>query len=308
MRGLCLLAGVLLLAGMGGGWAAATSPKPPWEANLSLDGPPIVGRPVALSVRLDTDVALRTTLDLHIPAWVDAGVRTWDVDLPPGGRAETRFQLTPRQAGFWIAGLAMRPSSENGWGGGACCVYAFSAADEGRWSARALEDAVPPVALDVEVARARDAMDARVRYTVAPAADWLRHATIRVAAASWVSEGNASFMTATQSEGPADRTREVVRPVVVRRDGGGLATTTTAELSTEVIVSFDGGPGHPGAEWRTTGDCRVVGWQVFRSGAVRDAEWRCDDGPPPLMVPAAGAPLVLAAAGAAAAVLARRRR
>lgn len=155
--------------------AASTSPSPPWEASVSIDGEPRTEASAALSVELTANRELdEVPFELELPPAVtaDGGTR-WEVSLDAGETATRSWQVSVDERGFWAARLA-EPSNET-IRRAECCLYAYSAPAEGQ-SGHDPEATIPQPRAATEVTFAaldRDTVEAN--YTVRRQAAWMRY-------------------------------------------------------------------------------------------------------------------------------------
>jgi len=256
-----LLVGVLLLASVP--WTPvglATSPSPPFEGHVEIQGEPRTGAAVDVTFRLHANSPLDETFHPWAPAWVTGSRAPWVVQAEAGDDVERTWKFTPTREGFWLVGLASGPDASSA-GMGCCSVVVFSTRLEGRTESD--EDGLLPVP-DVSFAShvETEGDGAVAVYEIHPRSDWMRFGNVTV---QWSSHGDPGG----QVNVPVGQASVVRRPIALPESGNGVVTFLahwTADMEAPEVLMRPAG---------MSLDCRNI--SAMREGATirDDGAWSC---------------------------------
>lgn len=238
----------------------ATSPQPPFEGWVEVEGDARTGTPVLLIFHLHANSDLDQTFHLWVPSWVEGERKPWVVRIEAGGDVEHSWRVTPTLEGFWTVGLTGGPDSETA--GMACCgMVIFSTRSEGRTEAD-IEGLLPPADVETSSHVEIEGTTAVAAYTIHPRSDWMRFGNVTV---SWSSFGDPGGNV----EVPLGEATVIRRPIDVPESGNGVVTfmaSWAAHVEAPAILARPAG---------LSLDCRNV--SAIREGATLrdDGFWTC---------------------------------
>ncbi len=228
--------------------AAATSPLPPWETHVALEGEPTVGADVTLVA----SIQFHSEVDTTLTAQASGSVMVLDGAQPlrgaSGDETTLSWRLRVDEAGPWNAGLDFNGST---W----CCLRGWSTATEGNWAG---PDGEPPWP--------------RPTFTFDLQTELVDDATVRLihtaTATGWAADGEV-HVTASHRGDPgvtgAGSPAASVTQTLALADGGGAVITRQARVDWPLLYDRQA----------VGGTCENI--ELERNGGVRPIDaWSCE--------------------------------